>query len=148
MEFTDEQRQYLEGHQLAVLGTGKRDGSPQLSMVNYRFDRAHILISVTSDRAKWTNTRRQPKVALLIPDGRKQLVIYGTGRLAGRLGRSGCAPSESNPGPKRARSAEDSDMPGIRKIGRDARNGEFIAVKEAKSRPTTTTVETLKNPKR
>lgn len=78
MELTDEQRTYLEGHQLAVLGTGKRDGSPQLSMINYRFDGSHIFISVTSDRAKWTNTRRQPKVALLIPDGRRQLVIYGS----------------------------------------------------------------------
>lgn len=77
MQLTDEQRQYLESHQLAVLGTGKRDGSPQLSMINYRFDGAHIFISVTSDRAKWTNTRRQPKVALLVPDGRRQLVIYG-----------------------------------------------------------------------
>ncbi len=78
MELTDEQRTYLEGHQLAILGTGKRDGSPQLSTINYRYDGAHIFISVTSDRAKWKNTRRQPKVALLIPDGRKQLVIYGT----------------------------------------------------------------------
>jgi len=33
-----------------------------------------------------------------------------------------------------------------RKIGRDARNGEFIPVKEAKRRPSTTTVETIKVP--
>ncbi|RLT41776.1 MAG: hypothetical protein DWI58_08025 [Chloroflexi bacterium] len=78
MELTDEQRQYLEGHQLAVLGTGKRDGSPQLSTINYRFDGTHIFISVTSDRAKWKNTQRQPRIALLIPDGRRQLVIYGS----------------------------------------------------------------------
>jgi len=78
LTLTDEQRQYLDEHQLAVLGTGKRDGSPQLSTVNYRFDGSHIFVSVTSDRAKWKNTRRQPKVALLIPDGRRQLVIYGT----------------------------------------------------------------------
>jgi len=78
MDLTDEQRQYLDSHQLAVLATGRRDGSPQVSTVNYRFDGSHLYISVTSDRAKWTNTRRQPKVALLIPDGRKQLIIYGT----------------------------------------------------------------------
>jgi hypothetical protein len=30
------------------------------------------------------------------------------------------------------------------KIGRDAKNGEFISVKEAKRRPSTTTVETIK----
>lgn len=35
-----------------------------------------------------------------------------------------------------------------RKIGRDAKTGEFIPVKEAKQRPNTTVVETIKtNPK-
>jgi hypothetical protein len=32
------------------------------------------------------------------------------------------------------------------KIGRDARTGEFIPVKEAQRRPSTTVVETIKNP--
>ena len=78
MEFTDEQRQFLESHQMAVLGTGKRDGSPQLSMINYRFDGTHIFVSVTSDRAKWKNTQRLPKIAMVISEGHRQLVIYGS----------------------------------------------------------------------
>lgn len=32
------------------------------------------------------------------------------------------------------------------KIGRDARTGEFITVKEAQRRPSTTVVETIKRP--
>ncbi len=32
------------------------------------------------------------------------------------------------------------------KIGRDARTGEFITVKEAERRPSTTVVETMKHP--
>jgi hypothetical protein len=35
-----------------------------------------------------------------------------------------------------------------RKVGRDAGNGQFIPVKEATRRPATTTVETVKVPKR
>lgn len=35
---------------------------------------------------------------------------------------------------------------GSHKIGRDARTGEFIPVKEAQRRPSTTVVETIKNP--
>jgi hypothetical protein len=35
-----------------------------------------------------------------------------------------------------------------RKIGRDAETGEFIPVKEAQRRPRTTTVETIKTPKK
>ena len=34
-------------------------------------------ISVKSYTAKWHNVLRQPRVALLVHDGRKQLVIYG-----------------------------------------------------------------------
>jgi hypothetical protein len=37
---------------------------------------------------------------------------------------------------------------GARKIGRDAKTGEFIPVKEAQRRPNTTTVETVKTPKK
>jgi hypothetical protein len=33
-----------------------------------------------------------------------------------------------------------------RKIGRDASTGEFIPVKDAQRRPSTTTVETIKTP--
>ena len=35
-----------------------------------------------------------------------------------------------------------------RKVGRDARTGRFISVKEAKRRPPTTVVETIKPTKR
>lgn len=38
------------------------------------------------------------------------------------------------------------DRVGTRKIGRDAKTGEFIPVKEAKRRPTTTVIETIKSP--
>ena len=35
----------------------------------------------------------------------------------------------------------------VRKIGRDARTGKFIPVKEAERRPSTTIVETIKHKK-
>lgn len=78
MELTETQREYLNAHNLAVLATAKQDGSPQISMVNYLFERSHIYVSVTTDRAKWKNTQRQPKVALLVQDDRRQLIVYGT----------------------------------------------------------------------
>ena len=53
MPLTEEQEQYLREHQLAVLGTGRRDGSPQLSQVNYVYDGQHLYISTSSDGAMW-----------------------------------------------------------------------------------------------
>ena len=38
MALTADQEQYLREHTLAVLGTGRGDGSPQLSMIIYDYD--------------------------------------------------------------------------------------------------------------
>jgi len=75
---TPEQDRFLREHNLCVLGTGRRDGSPQLSTVYYHYDGADIVISATRDRAKWVKAMRQRKVELVVNDGRKQLIVYGT----------------------------------------------------------------------
>jgi PPOX class probable F420-dependent enzyme len=76
-----EQRDYLSAHRLGVLGTGRRDGSPQLSMIGYVFDDDHMDISCGRGRAKWRNIERQPQVSVLVPDGRRQLIVYGQAEL-------------------------------------------------------------------
>ena len=77
MTLTPGQDAYLREHQLAVLATGRRDGSPQLSTIMYDYDGNDVAISVTSDSAKWVNALRQPRVALLVNDGLQQLILYG-----------------------------------------------------------------------
>jgi len=74
---SEEQQDFLRSQKIAVLATGRRDGSPQVSHIVYDFDGNDIAISVKSYTAKWKNALRQPKVALLVHEGRKQLVIYG-----------------------------------------------------------------------
>lgn len=76
--FTPEQESFLESRLWAALATGRRDGSPQLSHVGYHWDGHDIVVSVKACTAKWKNALRQPKVALLVHEDRKQLVIYGT----------------------------------------------------------------------
>ena len=50
-----------------VLATIKRDGRPQLSNVAYLLDNdGEVKISVTRDRAKTRNVRRDPRVAMTI----------------------------------------------------------------------------------
>lgn len=71
--------EFLRSHVWAVLATGRRDGSPQQSMVGYVVDDAgRLVISVKAYTAKWKNARRQPLVSLTVPDGRVHLVVYGT----------------------------------------------------------------------
>ena len=75
----DDHRTFLDGHTWAVLATGRRDGSPQQSMVGYAVDDdGRIVVSTKAYTAKWRNAVRQPRVSITVPDGRAHLVIYGT----------------------------------------------------------------------
>lgn len=77
VELTPEQDRFLREHNLCVLATGRKDGSPQVSTVYYHYDGHDIVISATTDRAKYVNAMRQPRVAVLVNDGRRQCVVYG-----------------------------------------------------------------------
>ena len=79
MALDNEHRRFLADHTWAVLATGRRDGSPQQSMIGYAVDDDdRILISAKTYTAKWNNTVRRPDVSLCVPDGRTHLVVYGT----------------------------------------------------------------------
>ncbi len=73
--------EYLNGHQWAVVATGRKDGSPQASMIAYVWDSQNVLMTFRQRSAKRHNIVRQPRVALVIPDGRRALTIYGTAEL-------------------------------------------------------------------
>ena len=76
--WSDDQTAYLRAHKWAMLATSKRDGSPQVSMIGYVLDDdGAILISAKRYSAKHRNAVRHPKVALIVHDDAKQLVLYG-----------------------------------------------------------------------
>ncbi len=63
----DEALQFVRQHTRAVLATIRRDGRPQLSHVSYTLDDDNtIKISVTADRAKTRNLKRDPRATLSI----------------------------------------------------------------------------------
>lgn len=68
---------------LGVLVTIKRDGRPQLSNITYLSDGERIRISLTDDRAKTRNLRRDPRASLYVngPRGRSYVVVEGKAEL-------------------------------------------------------------------
>ncbi len=69
---------FLGSHTWAILATGRRDGSPQQSMVGYAvLDDGRIAMSVKSYTAKWRNLGRLPRASLAVADGREHLVLSG-----------------------------------------------------------------------
>ena len=75
----------IAGRWMGVLATLKRDGRPQLSTVVYSFDRERQLIrvSVTDDRAKTANLRRDPRASFHVgsEDGWAYAVVEGRAEL-------------------------------------------------------------------
>lgn len=64
-----------------VLATLKRDGTPQMSVIDYHYDpeRELLRISVTDSRAKTRNLRRDPRASVLVspPDVWGYVVLEG-----------------------------------------------------------------------
>lgn len=80
---TPEQEQILREERLAILATLRRDGSPQLTPINYVYQDGRLLISTTRDRAKYHNIRRHPQVSLCIlrPQGRPYVTVFGRAQI-------------------------------------------------------------------
>jgi PPOX class probable F420-dependent enzyme len=81
MELDAEAAAFLGSHQWAVLSTGRGDGSPQSSLIGYLWDGEDVLVTFRRGSAKYRNVRRQPRVVMVVPDGRTAVTVYGDGEL-------------------------------------------------------------------
>ena len=72
------------GQRLGVLVTLRGDGRPQSSNVVYALDGDRVRVSVTDDRAKTRNLRRDPRAVLHVstPDGSAWAALDGTVELS------------------------------------------------------------------
>ncbi|MFB9906879.1 TIGR03618 family F420-dependent PPOX class oxidoreductase [Allokutzneria oryzae] len=76
----------LAAHQFGVVATVKRDGTPHLATMLYRWDPVErvIRISTTAGRAKPGHLRRHPRIALHVgtPDHMTYVVVEGAGEVS------------------------------------------------------------------
>jgi len=80
----DQALDFVRRNNRGVLATLKRDGRPQLSHVGYLLDDDGLVkISVTRDRAKTRNARRDPRLSLSVVGAAwyEYVVVEGTARL-------------------------------------------------------------------
>ena len=80
---TLEQEQIIREEKLAILATLRRDGSPQLTPINYVYQDGRFLMSTTREGAKYHNARRNPHVSLCIlrSEGRPYVSVFGQARI-------------------------------------------------------------------
>jgi PPOX class probable F420-dependent enzyme len=74
----------VAGQRLGVLVTLKRDGRPQTSNVVYAVRGREVRVSLTEDRAKTRNLRRDPRATLHVstPDGSSWAAVEGDAELS------------------------------------------------------------------
>ena len=79
----DETRAFLESQRNLVLGTLRKDGSPQASPVWYLWTGNTFVISTISATAKWWNLKRDPRASVCVddPESGRMVVAYGPATL-------------------------------------------------------------------
>jgi PPOX class probable F420-dependent enzyme len=81
MDLSPDAAEFLASHQWAVLSTGRRDGSPQSSLIGYHWDGEDVLVTFRRASAKYRNVVRQARVVMVVPDGRTAVTVYGDAEL-------------------------------------------------------------------
>jgi PPOX class probable F420-dependent enzyme len=83
MKPTAEQEAILRDENIGVLATLRKDGSSQLTPVNYAYHQGKVLVSTTKDRVKYHNVTRNPRVSLCIVrrEWRPYVTVYGRARV-------------------------------------------------------------------
>ena len=71
---------FLNGKRNAIMATLKKDGSPQLTPVWYRWDGEQFWVSITKDRAKYKNLRRDTRISLCIDDAETFTTVIASGK--------------------------------------------------------------------
>lgn len=79
-----EVEEFLQAPRYAVVGTVRKDGTPQLTPVWYLYESGRVYVSVSVNSAKYRNLSRNPGVCLCIasehPDARA-VMVYGEAEL-------------------------------------------------------------------
>lgn len=110
MPITPEQAQYLREHRLAALGTSRRDSAPQLTWIAYQFDGTDIVIQTGAASVKAKNIARHPEIALLVPDGGRNLVVYGSAEVLASGAERRSAIRRARAGGERPATADDTTL--------------------------------------
>ncbi len=80
-ELREMAERFLTDHRLGVLATTRSSGTPQQSIVSYRFNGQDVVVNTGSETAKVKNLRRRSGVSIAVTDGPICVVVSGQARL-------------------------------------------------------------------
>jgi PPOX class probable F420-dependent enzyme len=80
--FDPEVETFLGGKYFGKIATIKRDGSPHVTPIWYMLDEGKLFVNTTTDRVKYRNIKRDPRVSFVVDDGYPYVMIQGRARIA------------------------------------------------------------------
>lgn len=81
-QVTPKVREFLMGKNFGKLATVQKDGSPHVTSVWYMLDGGKLIVNTTTERVKYRNIVRDPRVAFLIDNEYTWVLISGKARIA------------------------------------------------------------------
>jgi PPOX class probable F420-dependent enzyme len=75
-------QEFLKGKYFGKIATVRKSGSPHVTPIWYMLEGDTIIINTTTDRVKYRNIKRDPRVCLLVDDGYPYVKIEGKARIA------------------------------------------------------------------
>ncbi len=80
--FDAKAEEFLKGKHFGKVGTIMKDGRPHVTPIWYMYENGKLFINTTTDRVKYRNIQRDPRVSFLVDDGYPYLMVMGTARIA------------------------------------------------------------------
>ncbi|MDA4127736.1 MAG: PPOX class F420-dependent oxidoreductase [Thaumarchaeota archaeon] len=80
--FDSKAEAFLKGTYFGKIATIRKDGSPHVTPIWYMLDEGKLIVNTTTDRVKYWNIKRDPRVSFLVDDGYPYIMIQGKARIA------------------------------------------------------------------
>lgn len=80
--FDSKAEAFLKGIYFGKIATIRKDGSPHVTPIWYLLDGGKLIVNTTTDRVKYWNIKRDPRVSFLVDDGYPYIMIQGKARIA------------------------------------------------------------------
>ena len=77
----EELQELLTKTNSAIVAVNRPSGGPQVTPVWYLWDGEAFYFSTTTDRAKFSNIKRDPAISLIVDEGSKYVAVYGQAQI-------------------------------------------------------------------
>ncbi len=81
-KFDAKAEEFLKGKHFGKIATVRKSGAPHVTPIWYVYEGGKLIVNTTTDRVKFRNIKRDPRVSFLVDDGYPYVMVEGKARVA------------------------------------------------------------------